>query len=172
MIKVITILSITTLIVGCAGVNSEFENAIPAKDSGYWLQQADDMTGKGLDNQISPKIGASSYVNIKEYKLIDTGHLRLPVKMEGEAEIAQGNVADNAYSSPINNNMNYNSYDNNCTAKLCYPEPASPFREQDRISRVWISPYLSPDNNVHLGEIVYFVAKPSTWAGIEKDGVK
>lgn len=94
MMKMIAILSTTTLMVGCSGLNSEFEHSIPAKDSGYWLQQADDMTSTGKDGLVNPQIGSSSYVNVKEYKLINTGNLRLPVKMQGEAEVAQGNVAE------------------------------------------------------------------------------
>lgn len=172
MMKMIAILSTTTLMVGCAGLNSEFEHSIPAKDSGYWLQQADDMTGTGKDGSVNPQVGSSSYVNVKEYKLINTGNLRLPVKIQGEAEVAQGNVVETTQTTSYNSTIRYEVYDNNCTARFCYPEPSSPFREQDRISRVWLAPYLSPDNNVHLGEIVYFIAKPSTWSGIEPDGGK
>ena len=172
MMKMIAILSTTTLMVGCSGLNSEFEHSIPAKDSGYWLQQADDMTSTRKDGLVNPQVGSSSYVNVKEYKLINTGNLRLPVKMQGEAEVAQGNVAEINQTSSYNSTIRYEEYDNNCAARFCYPEPSSPFRELDRISRVWLAPYLSPDNNVHLGEIVYFIAKPSTWSGIEPDGGK
>ena len=52
MMKMIAILSTTTLMVGCSGLNSEFEHSIPAKDSGYWLQQADDMTSTGKDGLV------------------------------------------------------------------------------------------------------------------------
>lgn len=170
MMKMIAILSTTTLLVGCAGLNSDFEHSIPAKDSGYWLQQADEMTGANKENQVNSQIASSGYINVKEYKLVNTGGLRLPVKVQGEEEVAQGNVTSaSAQTTSYSSNIHYDGYENNCTAKLCYPEPSSPFREQDRIGRVWLAPYLSPDNNVHLGELVYFIAKPSTWSGVEPD---
>lgn len=175
MMKTTVMLCTATLLVGCSGLNSEFEHSIPAKDSGYWLQQADEMTGTGKESSPNVQVGSSNYINIKDYKLINTGNLRLPVKMQGETSVAQASSegnSTNGLSVPLNNTVRYETYDNNCTTRLCYPEPSSPFREQDKIARVWLAPYLSPDNNVHLGEIVYFIAKQSTWAGIEKDGSK
>jgi len=44
MYKKISLIFAVSVLTGCAGMNSDFEHAIPAKDSGYWLQQADDMT--------------------------------------------------------------------------------------------------------------------------------
>lgn len=163
------------VLTGCAGLNSEFEHSIPAKDSGYWLQQADDMTSKGSDNsKASAVVGSSSYIDVKQYKLINTGNLKLPVKMipnvvEANAPLVteQKNIFTPITASS-GSDIRYEPYDSHCSKKYCYPEPNAPFREQDRVYRVWLAPYLSPDNNVHLGEIVYFIAKPSKWAGVEK----
>ena len=44
MYKKISLIFAVSVLTGCAGMNSDFEHTIPAKDSGYWLQQADDMT--------------------------------------------------------------------------------------------------------------------------------
>ncbi|MBL2231139.1 hypothetical protein ELI96_29770, partial [Klebsiella pneumoniae] len=54
----------------------------------------------------------------------------------------------------------------NCNAPRCYPEPSSAFRTPDNLVRVWIAPYVSPDDNAHMGEIVYSVAKKAEWNGI------
>ncbi|MGX2956906.1 TraV family lipoprotein [Ursidibacter arcticus] len=173
MKKIVIVVCMAKLLTACSGLNSEFEHSIPAKDSGYWLQQADEMTNKeseGDKNTVS--VGSSQYIDIKKYKLVNTGNLHLPVKKmernifaEGGANTIGGTNTMNQVSSEVR----YEPYDSFCKTKYCYPEPNSPFRELDRISRVWLAPYLSPDNNVHLGEIVYFISKPSKWAGVEGD---
>lgn len=167
MKNMVIVFCTTTLLAGCTGLNSEFEHAIPAKDSGYWLHQADEMTAP--NNQKGAAImGAKLYIDVKQYKLINTGNLRLPVKpiernIHVEPTMSAVSITGQGNSTPIR----YEPYDTFCKTKYCYPEPNSPLRESDRISRVWIAPYLSPDNNVHLGEVVYFVSKPSKWAGVE-----
>ncbi|WP_406850745.1 hypothetical protein WH390_15925 (plasmid) [Candidatus Arsenophonus nilaparvatae] len=40
----IWLISSVVLLSGCAGMNSEFEFGKPAKDSGYWMSEADEMT--------------------------------------------------------------------------------------------------------------------------------
>lgn len=172
MYKISTILCVSTLLTACAGMNSEFEHNKPAKDSGYWLQQADEMTdngGKeGKDNSL---IGGSSFLNVHDYKLINTGNLRLPVKVSNAYRpiaINNGNkVATNDdITVPFGNDSSV--YNNTCSVRFCYPEPNNPLRETDKISRMWLAPYVSPDNNVHLGEIVYFITKSSKWFGIDE----
>lgn len=155
-------------------MNTEFEHSVPAKDSGYWLQQADEMSNDNgnTGNKSNVTIGASSYVDITKYKLIDTNNIRLPIKAVDIAPVqATGGiqpmpVTDTFGSSYDPSNVPFASM---CGVRQCYPEPASPMRETDRVSRVWLAPYISPDNNVHLGELVYFISRQSNWAGIEKD---
>ena len=76
-----------SVLTGCAGMNSDFEHAIPAKDSGYWLQQADDMTnpnagGNSGMNKTGLGVGGGR-VDVKQYRLINTSSIRLPVKVVG-----------------------------------------------------------------------------------------
>lgn len=181
MYKKLSVILALSVLTGCAGMNSDFEHGTPAKDSGYWLQQADDMTNPKLMNQGSNHgfIGAS--VDVKQYRLINTGGLRLPLKQVGSS-FAQGmasvsaDTKNGSGADGINVSLNENSLPINtmtCNAKYCYPEPDHPFRQDDKVSRVWLAPYVSPDDNVHLGEIVYFVTKKSQWAGmLENKGDK
>lgn len=176
MYKISTIVCVSALLTGCAGMNTEFEHNQPAKDSGYWLQQADEMTGNGStgspDGKMDNVIGGSSLVNMRDYKLINTGNLRLPVKVFNAYAPTTFNhenkVATNDDITVTFGNGG-NTYDNSvCSMRFCYPEPANPLRESDQIARMWLAPYVSPDNNVHLGEIVYFITKSSQWAGVEE----
>lgn len=170
MKKIVMTVCSTAFLAGCSGLNSEFEHSIPAKDSGYWLQQADEMTNKNAEgDKNNVAIGSSQYIDVKQYKLINTGNLRLPVKMIDRNVFAEAGTSENAVKNHISSEIRYEPYDSFCKTKYCYPEPNSPLRDQDRVSRVWLAPYLSPDNNVHLGEIVYFISKPSRWAGVEGD---
>lgn len=169
MKKLCVLLSIG--LTGCAGMNTEFENAIPAKDSGFWLQQADEMgninNGDSKSDDIA--IGSSSYVDVKKYKLLDTGNIRLPVKMLNTdlPDFQQNNSNSNFQGNVVSGFES--SLSDFCSAKNCYPEPSSPLRKSEQTARMWLAPYVSPDNNAHLGEIVYFIAKQPTWSGIEKD---
>lgn len=176
MKKIFMIVCAASILTGCAGMNSEFEHSVPAKDSGYWMQQADEMTGAAAQGKGGNVLaGASTYTDIKQYKLIDTGNLRLPVKIHYKVEnvVATNgnwtvteerktvsNVSQNDVVPPLVESM--------CLEKYCYPEPNNPYRNNDKVSRVWLAPYVSPDNNVHLGEIVYFISRKSNWAGLEE----
>ncbi len=169
--KILNIVGVSVLLTGCAGMNSEFDHAIPAKDSGYWMQQADDMTTDGhLGSKNQAVVSPTAFINIKDYKLIDTGNLRLPVKtvnsyVANVSAMPSSNVPHLSFDGVnIESGMNQPI----CSLKYCYPEPNNPWRETDRIARVWLAPYVSPDNNVHLGEIVYYVTKKSQWAGVEE----
>lgn len=172
MYKISTIVCVSALLTGCAGMNTEFEHNEPAKDSGYWLQQADEMSGNMGKEGSNKAIGGTSFVNVRDYKLINTGNLRLPVKVFN-AYIPKTFNTDNQVATNDDVTVTFgnggNTYDNStCSVQFCYPEPSNPLRKTDNISRMWLAPYVSPDNNVHLGEIVYFINKSSEWAGIEE----
>jgi len=151
-------------------MNSDFEHAIPAKDSGYWLQQADDMTNPNAGGSLGMnKTGlGGGRVDVKQYRLINTSSIRLPVKVVGTV---QPNAKDNVKDEfePVSISYHPTTSNSDCTLKYCYPEPNRPFRRDDSVSRVWLSPYVSPDDNAHLGEIVYFVTKKSQWANVEQN---
>lgn len=189
---------ISTLLSGCAGMNSEFEFNKPAKDSGYWMQQADEMTENSNDysaknslNSSNSRIGRS---NLNSYKLINITNITLPIKFVSDVNV----VSNSSISSKVKNTMGLKSqsipmvnnptittsnYDvtrtsvttttgetnavANCNQKRCYQEAGEPFVTPDRVQRVWLAPYVSPDNNVHVGEIVYFVSEDSRWHGME-----
>lgn len=171
MYKISTLVCVSALLSGCAGMNTEFEHNQPAKDSGYWLQQADEMSGNERIDNNHTNIGGSAFVNVRDYKLINTGNLRLPVKVFNpyvQTVKADSKVVNN--DDIVANFEKSNTYDNtHCSLRFCYPEPTNPIRANDRVSRMWLAPYVSPDNNVHLGEIVYFVTKNAQWVGVEED---
>ena len=170
MYKKISLIFAVSVLTGCAGMNSDFEHAIPAKDSGYWLQQADDMTNPNAGGSLGMnKTGlGGGRVDVKQYRLINTSSIRLPVKVVGTV---QPNAKDNVKDEfePVSISYHPTTSNSDCTLKYCYPEPNRPFRRDDSVSRVWLSPYVSPDDNVHLGEIVYFVTKKSQWANVEQN---
>ncbi|TNH04042.1 type IV conjugative transfer system lipoprotein TraV [Testudinibacter sp. TR-2022] len=152
------------LLTGCAGMNSEFEFSTPAKDSGYWMQQADEMTGdeSGVGKKQSPFAGLSQPVNLNSYKLLNLNNIRLSVKSLNDKETA---ALHKYYNITMIEEKPFDPY---CDTDMCYPEPQPPFRMSDTVLRTWIAPYVSPDNNAHLGEVVYFVTKQSRWQGIEE----
>lgn len=170
MYKKISLIFAVSVLTGCAGMNSDFEHAIPAKDSGYWLQQADDMTNPNAGGSLGMnKTGlGGGRVDVKQYHLINTSSIRLPVKVVGTV---QPNAKDNVKDEfePVSISYHPTTSNSDCTLKYCYPEPNRPFRRDDSVSRVWLSPYVSPDDNAHLGEIVYFVTKKSQWANVEQN---
>lgn len=170
MYKKISLMFALSVLTGCAGMNSDFEHAIPAKDSGYWLQQADDMTnpnagGSGAVNKIG--LG-SGRVDVKQYRLINTSSIRLPVKVVGTIQPTNNNNVKDEFE-PVSISYHPTTSNSDCALKYCYPEPNRPFRRDDSVSRVWLAPYVSPDDNAHLGEIVYFVTKKSQWANVEQN---
>ena len=170
MYKKISLIFAVSVLTGCAGMNSDFEHATPAKDSGYWLQQADDMTNPNAGGSLGMnKTGLGcGRVDVKQYRLINTSSIRLPVKVVGTV---QPNVNDNVKDEfePVSISYHPTTSNSDCTLKYCYPEPNRPFRRDDSVSRVWLAPYVSPDDNAHLGEIVYFVTKKSQWANVEQN---
>ncbi|MER1923877.1 hypothetical protein KC913_16020, partial [Proteus mirabilis] len=56
----ILLIIIPVLLTGCAGMNSEFEFNKPAKDSGYWMQQADEMTESSNDYVTQQSLNSSN----------------------------------------------------------------------------------------------------------------
>ncbi len=171
MKKLLILCTMASLLAGCAGVNSEFEFDKPAKDSGIWMSQADDLSATASRN--APAGGG---ISLDQYRLMDTGDIRLDV--QPEVETLPGLVADSRIvpgSAPSGvrpftqvNDRRYVSSDRpaTCNALHCWPEPASAFRKPDGVERIWIAPYVSPDNNAHMGEVIYTVSGPSDWNGI------
>lgn len=170
MYKKISLIFAVSVLTGCAGMNSDFEHAIPAKDSGYWLQQADDMTNPNAGGSLGMnKTGlGGGRVDVKQYRLINTSSIRLPVKVVGTVQPTNNDNVKDEFE-PVSISYHPTTSNSDCTLKYCYPEPNRPFRRDDSVSRVWLSPYVSPDDNAHLGEIVYFVTKKSQWANVEQN---
>lgn len=175
MKKIIVLISSISFLTGCAGINSDFEFNKPAKDSGYWLQQADEMTSPdnlSKGNKNTENLGGSvGHIDVSRYKLVDTGNILLPVKTVNSTPISvitasKGSVDKTSAETDTQDPLN-SAVMNICTDKYCYPEPNSPFRRSESVSRLWIAPYLSPDNHVHLGEIMFYIAKKASWSGVQ-----
>lgn len=157
---------------GCAGMNSEFEFDKPAKDSGIWMSQADDMTlGNNTGAATGRSTSGTNHVDLDSYRLIDTGHIRLDVQplvtgsrvVQGPTPIGYPLRTSAATSSGV---FTASAGTVSCNTPRCYPEPAAAFRKPDGVQRIWIAPYVSPDDAVHMGEIVFAVAKPADWNGV------
>lgn len=107
-------------------------------------------------------------VDVKQYRLINTSSIRLPLKVVGTIQPTNNDNVKDEFE-PVSISYHPTTSNSDCTLKYCYPEPNRPFRRDDSVSRVWLSPYVSPDDNAHLGEIVYFVTKKSQWANVEQN---
>lgn len=173
-LKKISVAMMMVLLSGCAGMNSEFEFDKPAKDSGIWMAEADDMTlAKTLNN--SEKV---SHIDLDGYRLLNTGNIRLEVRSSMSSGYSGSVSGYQVAVSPTRSNTVFRNMTTstssvysrnqsvNCNAPRCYPEPASAFRTPDNLVRVWIAPYVSPDDNAHMGEIVYSVTKKAVWNGM------
>ncbi|WP_158785023.1 TraV family lipoprotein [Pantoea sp. BAV 3049] len=171
MKRLLILCTMASVLSGCAGVNSEFEFDKPAKDSGIWMSQADDMSATAVRS--AP---ASGGISLDQYRLMDTGDIRLDVQPDVEtlpglvddSRIAPGTASSGVRPFTQVNDRRYASIDRTatCNALHCWPEPASAFRKPDGVERIWIAPYVSPDNNAHMGEVIYTVSGPSDWNGI------
>ena len=164
---------------GCAGVNGDFEFDKPAKDSGIWMSQADDMSaGASRNTPAGAAAPSGAGLSLDGYRLMDTGDIRLDVQ-----PVIQGQPVSVTSPAPIVlrtdgtsgvrpftqvNSKRWVSRDApaTCNALHCWPEPSSAFRRPDGVERIWIAPYVSPDNNAHMGEVIYTVSGPSDWNGI------
>lgn len=157
------------LMTGCAGMNSEFEFDKPARDTGVWMSQADEMTSASAGK---PGNVGGKGLNLAGYRLIDTGHVRLDVQpalaggvaapartVAGSSVFTSTSQARSGVAVPAATGVS-------CNSPRCYPESASAFRRPDGVARIWIAPYVSPDDNVHMGEVVYTVTKPANWHGV------
>ena len=160
MYKKISVMFAISVLTGCAGMNSDFENATPAKDSGYWLQQAEDMTS---NNGNTDKIGSvGGRVDVKHYRLLNVRNIRLPLKYITSTQFNNFNNLDDG-KNDIEPKFSSSSSDlTNSKTDIGYP-----FRTGENVGRVWFAPYVSPDDNAHLGELVYFVTKKTQWDALE-----
>lgn len=72
----IAVAMMTVLLSGCAGMNSDFEFDKPAKDSGIWMAEADDMTV----SKSSVNGERNTHISLEGYRLLNTGNIRLDVQ--------------------------------------------------------------------------------------------
>ncbi|WP_334472964.1 type IV conjugative transfer system lipoprotein TraV [Arsenophonus sp. PmNCSU2021_1] len=170
----IALISSIVLLSGCAGMNSEFEFGKPAKDSGYWMSEADAMTDTAshLVAQYKGEVVKSAKgFTLSAYRLIQLNPMQTAVTFLTERPQNINNPlpspAKNLSSRWLTNNALTQS-STACPASPCLSEISAPSRQVERITRAWIAPYVSPDEVVHAGEVVYFVTTPSSWANVEK----
>lgn len=69
----LSIITSLTLLAGCAGMNSQFEFEKPAKDSGYWMSEADSMTQNATSSSQTNK--PSNRLNLATYRLIHLANI-------------------------------------------------------------------------------------------------
>ncbi|HGJ5854738.1 TraV family lipoprotein, partial [Arsenophonus nasoniae] len=109
--------------------------------------------------------------NLSAYRLIQLSNLQTPVTLLTERAISANYSRSTTVKSPasrwLTNNFTAQS-PAACPASPCLGEVTAPSRQAERITRAWIAPYVSPDEVVHTGEVVYFVTTSSTWANVEK----
>ncbi len=164
------------LLSGCAGMNSEFEFDKPAKDSGIWMAEADDMSASASRNSPSAPSQGNS-IRLDDYRLINTGNIQLEPQREPvvpDASISEVGIplqlaagdSRRPFSASARGTAGTLSRGIYCNAPNCFPEPHAAFRRPDGVARIWIAPYVSPDNSVHMGEVIYTVASPADWNGI------
>ncbi|WGM08837.1 type IV conjugative transfer system lipoprotein TraV [Arsenophonus nasoniae] len=170
----IGLISGIVLLSGCAGMNSEFEFGKPAKDSGYWMSEADEMTNTASYSVAQHKgeaVKSAKGFTLSAYRLIQLNPMHTAVTFLTERAISANNPNSMKVKSPasrwLTNNFTAQS-PAACPASPCLGEVTTPSRQAERVTRAWIAPYVSPDEVVHTGEVVYFVTTPSTWANVEK----
>lgn len=176
----LTVCALAMMLGGCAGMNSDFEFDKPAKDTGVWMSQADDMSAGSSGNAPAAASGTAGFtgagIRLDDYRLIDTGTIRL----DPQAEVPGGHSGDRESiplrlgasgevrpftreNGVLRTTTNQTAY---CSAAHCFPEPSAAFRRPDGVARIWIAPYVSPDNSVHMGEVIYSVSSHGDWNGI------
>ena len=175
-VRILAVCALAVLMSGCAGMNSEFQFDKPAKDSGVWMAEADDMSASASRNAPSAASQGNS-IRLEDYRLINTGNIQLdpqrePVRPVGSLsgtgiplQTAAGEPR-RLFSEPSRGTPVTKSQGVYCNAPHCFPEPSAAFRRPDGVARIWIAPYVSPDNSVHMGEVIYTVASPADWNGI------
>lgn len=176
----LSVCALSLALSGCAGMNSDFEFDKPAKDNGIWMSQADDMSASNSGNAPAAASAASGFtgtgLRLDDYRLIDTGRIRLDPQTDaqtGRVDLNEdipvrltssgGGRPFTRGNSVLHTTSNQTAY---CSAARCFPEPSAVFRRPDSVSRIWIAPYVSPDNNVHMGEVIYTVSSHGDWNGI------
>lgn len=176
----LSVCALAMLLSGCAGINGDFEFDKPAKDTGVWMSQADDMSAGSSGNTPAAASGPGGFtgagIRLDDYHLIDTGTIRLDPQTEAQAgrlslsESIPVRVASSGAVRPftrengvLRTTASQTAY---CSAAHCFPEPSAAFRRPDGVARIWIAPYVSPDNSVHMGEVIYSVSSHSDWSGI------
>ena len=178
--RALTVCALTLLLSGCAGMNGDFEFDKPAKDSGVWMSQADDMSAGTSGNAPAAASGTAGFtgagIRLDDYRLIDTGTIRLDPQTEaasGRSGLSEGipvRVASTGTVRPFTreNGVLQTRTEQTawCSAAHCFPEPSAAFRRPDGVARIWIAPYVSPDNSVHMGEVIYSVSGHGDWNGI------
>lgn len=178
--RVLAVSALAMMLGGCAGMNSDFEFDKPAKDTGVWMSQADDMSAGSSGNTPAAASGTTGFtgagIRLDDYRLIDTGTIRLdpqaevpgsqnayregiPLRLGATAEVRPFTRENDV----LRTRANQTAY---CSAAHCFPEPAAAFRRPDGVARIWIAPYVSPDNSVHMGEVIYSVSSHGDWNGI------
>lgn len=167
------IISGIVLLSGCAGMNSEFEFGKPAKDSGYWMSEADEMTNTASDSVAQHKgedVKSAKGFTLSAYRLIQLNPMQTAVTLLTERPQNINNPlplpAKNLSSRWLTNNA-LTQPSAACPASPCLGETGAPSRQAERITRAWIAPYVAPDDVVHAGEVVYFVTTPASWANVE-----
>ncbi|MEC4256474.1 type IV conjugative transfer system lipoprotein TraV [Escherichia coli] len=162
----LSVCALALVLSGCAGMNGDFEFDKPAKDSGVWMSQADDMSAGSSGN--APEASAPngfSGAGIRLDAQTDAQARRsglnegIPVRVASSGEVRPFTRENGV----LRTTANQTAY---CSAAHCFPEPAAAFRRPDGVARIWIAPYVSPDNNVHMGEVIYSVSSHGDWSGI------
>lgn len=156
------------LLAGCTGMNTDFSVNQPAQDTGMWMQQADDLAAAGQSHRI----------NLNDYRLMAIGGLPLLPPQVGTEPPWQGTprcvpgaswpvLADGPLRPATRvNGTRRPGYDGRW-----WPEPTTPgapSRRPDDVIRIWIAPYVSPDNSVHMNEVIFTVARPADWNSLLK----
>ncbi|WP_406850744.1 TraV family lipoprotein (plasmid) [Candidatus Arsenophonus nilaparvatae] len=107
---------------------------------------------------------------LSAYRLIQLSNLQTPVTFLTERAISANYPRSTTVKSPTSRWLTNNAPVQSsaaCPASPCLSETRTPSRQSERITRAWIAPYVSPDEVVHTGEVVYFVTTPATWANVE-----
>ncbi|MCZ4060995.1 hypothetical protein O3W44_20795 [Pantoea sp. LMR881] len=87
----LSVCALALVLSGCAGMNSDFEFDRPAKDSGVWMSQADDMSAGSSGNApaaIAPNGFTGAGIRLDDYRLIDTGTIRLDPQTDARRDAA------------------------------------------------------------------------------------
>ncbi|MDR5610303.1 hypothetical protein [Arsenophonus sp.] len=137
----IWLISSVMLLSGCAGMNSEFEFGKPAKDSGYWMSEADAMTDAASYSVAQHKgeaVKSATGFTLSAYRLIQLNPMQTAVTLLTERAISANNPNSMKVKSPasrwLTNNVTAQS-PAACPASPCLGEVSAPSRQAERITR-------------------------------------